>query len=104
MRKRSVTDAATRRVERLLSDEYVANHPQALVTVYRYNSASIRVRVIDPEFEGRDIIDRETDILPIIRRMPDRLQDQITMLLLLTPQESERSMLSAEFDHPTPSR
>jgi hypothetical protein len=104
MAKRTVKDAATKQIERALAEQYLPNHPRASLTVYRYNSASIRVRVVDPDFEGQDLVERETEIFPIIRKLPDDLQDQITMLFLVTPHESERSTLSAEFDHPTPSR
>ena len=104
MARRAVKDTATKQIERALAEGYLPNHPEASLTVYRYNSASIRVRVIDPDFEGRDLVDRETEILPIIRKLPDDLQDQITMLFLVTPRESKRSSLSAEFDHPAPAR
>jgi len=104
MRKASTTDRSTHQVEKALLSHYLPRHSDAQITVYRYNSAAIRVRVIDPVFEGKGIIEREVEILPIIRSLPDRLQDQITMLLLLSPKESERSLLSAEFDDPQPSR
>lgn len=104
MSKQSVTDAATRRIEQVLSKQYRPDHPQAEIGVYRYNSASIRVRIIDPDFDGKSIVARESQVLPIIRKLPEHLQDQVTMLLLITPSESERSMLSAEFDDPRPSR
>ena len=104
MSKQSVKDASTRRVEQALSEHYLPNHPQARIGAYRYNSASIRVRIIDPDFEGKSIVTREAEVLPIVRDLPDRLQDQITMLLLITPEESERSLLSAEFDDPKRSR
>jgi hypothetical protein len=104
MSRQSTTNASTRRVERALAEEYLPNHPKASIAVYQYNSASIRVRIIDPSFDGKSIVAREVEVLPIIRKLPDRIQDQITMLLLLSPQESKRSLLSVEFDDPTPSR
>jgi hypothetical protein len=98
--KSSVTDASTKKVEEALTEQYAPKHPGARLAVYRYNSASIRVRIVDENFEGKSILAREADVLPIIRELPDRIQDQITMLLLITPEESERSLLSAEFDNP----
>jgi hypothetical protein len=103
MGKPTVKDAMTQRIEQRLGGEYLPNHPQASIGVYRYNSASIRVRIIDPDFAGKDIVEREAEVLPIIRDMSDRVQDQITMLLLITPEEGKRSLLSAEFDDPRPS-
>ena len=104
MAKRSVQDGMTRRVHKALAEKYLPLHPDAQITVYRYNSGSIRVRVIDSVFEGKDIADREDEVLPIIRGLPYEVQEQVSILLLLSPKESERSMLSAEFDHPIPSR
>jgi hypothetical protein len=103
MAKVAVRDAATRTVEKALQDQYVSKHPTAKVAVYRYNSASIRIRVLDKAFEGKDILAREEEFIPIIRSLPDDIQDQITVLLTLTPKESKRSQFSAEFDNPTPS-
>lgn len=101
MSKTSTIDRSTQAVEKALSAKYLPRHPRARITVYRYNSGSIRVRIIDSQFDGNSIMDRETDVMPIIRELSDQLQDQITMLLLLSPKESERSQLSAEFDNPT---
>jgi hypothetical protein len=103
MGKPTVTDTSTKRVEKALSGKYLPQHPRAKVDVYRYNSASIRVRIIDPDFEGKSITAREAEVLPIVRDLSGKLQDQITMLLLITPEESNRSLLSAEFDDPRPS-
>ena len=95
--------AKTKEIESVLRDKYVSTHPKAAVSVYRYNDWSIRVRIIDPEFKERSIIEREKDILPIIHGLSDYAQDRITMLLLITPEESKRSLLSLEFDDPKPS-
>jgi hypothetical protein len=59
MNKQSGTNASTRRVERVLCEEYFPNHPEASITAYQYNSASIRVRIIDPAFKRKSIVSRD---------------------------------------------
>ncbi len=39
---------------------------------YRFNSASIRVRVIDDRFEGKSIAEREAMALPLLKNRPRR--------------------------------
>jgi hypothetical protein len=80
------------------------NFPPEAIKIYRYNSASIRVRVIDERFLGRSIVDRENEVLPLIRQLPEDIQAQITVLLLLAPSETAESFMNVEFEDPTPSR
>jgi stress-induced morphogen len=74
---------------------------------YRYNSASIRVRVIDPKFEGLSLNDRENMVLPIIRSLDPKIQGDIVLLLTLTPSETQsinrKSLVNMEFEDPSPS-
>ena len=98
-----VVTSKTKEIEDKLRAEFLPEHPRAKISVYRYNSWSIRIRIIDSHFEGKTIAERERDVLPIIRDMSDYAQDRITMLLLITPEESNRSLLSLEFDDPKPS-
>jgi len=76
---------------------------------YEYNSASIRVRVIDPRFVGKSIEERDAMVAPLLDRLPDDLQAQIMLLLTLTPEEAapgvfhRRSLINLEFEDPSPS-
>src|SRR3954466_9611105 len=54
---------------------------------YRFNSASIRVRVIDPLFEGKSIAEREDMVFPLLKKLPKRTWEDILMLLTLAPSE-----------------
>lgn len=103
MAKTPVYDATTNLIEEKLQFRYGSMHPRAKITVYRYNAVSIRVRIVDSAFKGLGLVARENLVLPIVRELPENIQEQITMLLLLTPQESRSNLLSAEFDHPVPS-
>lgn len=76
--------------------------------VYRYNSGSIRIRVIDGRFEGLDIEERDRLVSETLDRLPDRLLRQIILVLTLTPEEASgtldrSSFLNEEFEHPSPS-
>jgi hypothetical protein len=70
----------------------------------RQNSVSIRLRIIDPDFQGMDRIEREPEMWRLLRKLPEEVFVNITMLLLLTPEEAEHSLSSQVFDHPIPSR
>ena len=63
-------------------------------------NSSIRLRIIDPDFQGMDRIARESAIWKLLHQLPEEVFVNITMLLLLTPEETAHSLASQEFDHP----
>lgn len=73
------------------------------VSVYRYNPASIRIRVIDDRFKGMNRVERERWVRPLIRALPEDVQSDITILLLLAPEETSSSLMNIEFENPSPS-
>jgi len=80
------------------------------VDSYRYNSASLRVRIVDARFEGLDRDDRDSIVEPFIEILPPTTQSDIVNLVLLTPIEFEQPsesfrqyLLNTEFDCPSPS-
>jgi hypothetical protein len=80
-----------------------------LVEAYRYNSASIRVRVIDERFAELPIAARDDLVAEHLKSLPKRLQADIMMLLALTPDERSdrewvRYLTNLEFENPSPSR
>ena len=83
---------------------YERAHPQAQIEGRRHNPVSIRLRIIDPDFQGMDRIEREPAIWKFLSKPPEEVFVNITMLLLLTPEETKHSLASQEFDHPIPSR
>jgi stress-induced morphogen len=74
------------------------------VRAYRYNSASIRVRVIDKKFTKMSRVERERLVDPLLDELPEDTKSDITILLLLAPHETATSPMNLEFEHPTPSR
>jgi len=74
---------------------------------YRQNSASIRVRVIDPQFEGMPREKRDAMVEQYLDQLPPETQRDIVTLFTFAPSEVERTattfrefMLNAEFDNP----
>jgi hypothetical protein len=91
----------TRHVEAVLRGEF----PRA--DAYRFNSASIRVRVIDPRFEGMSTEERDALVEPLLDQLPRETQGDIINLLTLAPTEEEDFsrgfLINAEFEDPSPS-
>ena len=89
----------SREVETLLRGEF------AQADAYRYNSASIRVRVIDPRFEGMSLDERDAMVGPVLDRLPVSIQGDIMNLLMLAPSELEgynrHSLRNLEFEDPS---
>jgi stress-induced morphogen len=84
--------------------EYEATHLAADVEVYRQNSASVRVRIIDPDFAGLDRAERHKLVWRMLERLPEDVLSDVTILLLLTPDEVGDSFANFDFEHPIPSR
>jgi hypothetical protein len=77
---------------------------------YRYNPASIRVRVVDPRFEGLSAEKRDALVEPHLDKLPERTQADIMSLFTFAPSELQQSpktlrefLLNTEFDDPSPS-
>jgi hypothetical protein len=94
----------TRRIEALLGSVF----DQA--DAYRYNSASIRVRVIDRRFEGMPREKRDAMVEEQIDKLPPETQRDIVTLFTFAPSELSpppknfrEFMLNTEFDDPSPS-
>lgn len=98
---RGTADAALQAVAASISS-YEQDHPQAEAVLYRQNSVSIRVRIIDPDLQGVEEADRHDLIWNLFAGLSEDIQSQITLLLLLTPDETAMSFANYEFDHPVP--
>jgi hypothetical protein len=83
--------------------KYEKNHPKARIDIYRSNNVSIRIRIIDPDFAGMDLVERDTLVWNLIDQLPDEVASEITLLLLFTPKEAKKSFASIEFDNPVAS-
>ena len=81
---------------------YAALHPRAKIDVYRYNSCSIRIRVIDPDFKGLDRVERDNRIWVHLDEVEEDARSQVTMIVLLVPGEEKSSLGNLEFSNPSP--
>ena len=94
--------------EKLL--QYENEHPDSFTEYYRYNSASIRIRIVDPIFDGLSEDEREDIAYAYIDQLPDSIANDITLLLLFTPYEIANpettifGLANLEFDDPRLSR
>jgi stress-induced morphogen len=88
----------SRLVEELLREEF----PNA--DAYRYNSASIRVRVIDERFHGLSQARRDAKVERLLKQLPPEIQNDIVNLITLTPEEAlpeSMSLVNLEFERPS---
>ncbi len=84
--------------------EYDKSHPDAEIEAYRQNSVSVRIRILNSEFAGRTRVQREEEVWTCLDKLPEEASAEISLLLLLTPEEAKNSFASFEFDDPIPSR
>ncbi len=99
---RGTSDSISQRVAEVLA-LYQAEHSQAQIDLYRQNSVSVRVRVIDPDFRSLSRSDRHELIWQYFQPLTEEEQADISMLVLLTPDETAKSMANLEFEDPVPS-
>lgn len=85
-----------------LRNAYGISHAEAQISAKRRNH-SIRIRIIDPGFRGLSLGERDDLLSKVLETFSENLQSQITMLLLLTPEEARSDLLNMEFDDPRPS-
>lgn len=78
------------------------------VDAYRYNSASIRVRVIDSRFEKLAVENRDAMIEPYLEQLPEHTQADIMSLFTFAPSELEQTpkssrayLMNTEFEDPS---
>jgi stress-induced morphogen len=79
---------------------YEHDHLRAQIDLYRQNSVSVRVRIIDPEFAGLGKPQRSQLAWKYLGTLPDEVQSDISTVLLLTPDETKMSFANFEFDDP----
>lgn len=93
------------------AEEMIRKGGFAQVDAYRYNPASIRVRVIDDRFRGLPMEQRDALVETHLARLPEHIQADIVTLMTFSPDEvAENSgklrerLLNQEFEDPSLSR
>lgn len=81
------------------------------VDAYRYNSGSIRLRVIDSRFENLPIEKRDAKVEKFLHQLPEETQRDIMILLTFaptelqaTPETAREALQNLEFENPSRSR
>ena len=82
---------------------YEADHPGSEIALYRQNSVSVRIRIIDPAFAGQNKIQRNQLIWRYLEKLEEDIQSDISTLILITPDETKMSFANFEFEDPVPS-
>ena len=100
--KRKMSDKALGQILGALREEYLRRHPNAKIDGYRRGRWIVRLRVIDPDFRGVSMTDRDKEIWEILSPLPDDVVGDIHLLVLLTPDEAKTSPMNYDFEHPLP--
>jgi stress-induced morphogen len=100
---RGKSDAVLSRIAKVLS-AYESEHPDSTAQLYRQNPAAVRIRIVDPSFAGLDRIERDELVWSYLNNLPANARSDITVLLLLAPEELETSFANQDFEDPVPSR
>ncbi len=72
------------------------------IDIYRYNSISIRIRVIDPAFAGMGKVERHERIWEYLEKLPEDVLSDVSMIVSLAPGEEAKSISNLEFENPSP--
>ncbi|RMF75817.1 MAG: hypothetical protein D6744_13025 [Planctomycetota bacterium] len=97
------TDEAVHELKAAL-DAYEEAHPGAEAALYRQNSASIRLRVIDRRFEGMTKSRRHAYVWDFLAsRVPEDTLSDVSLVLAIPPAELKTSLMNLEFEDPTQS-
>ena len=99
---RGTSDSSLQAVKDAI-EGYEKKHPGAEVVVYRQSLVSIRVRIVDPDFAGMNKGDRHNTVWHLLDELPEDVQSQVSVLLLLAPEETKMSFANYDFEHPLPS-
>jgi hypothetical protein len=99
---RGKTDKVIKKIVSALR-AYEADHPKAQIELYRQNPVSVRIRIVDDDLAGVDKAERNHTVWKCFDDLSEEEQSDISMLLLLTPNETKRSSANIEFDNPVPS-
>lgn len=82
--------------------KYQADHAAAQIDLYRENSVTVRVRVIDPDLAAVRWVERHDLFWKYFDGVPDDIQADIYPLVMLAPGEVAKSMGNLDFENPNP--
>jgi stress-induced morphogen len=77
---------------------YVDRHNQVEVVIRRQGRYAIRVRIINPAFAGLSRSERHEAIWAYLESLPESILSDVSLLLLLTPEEAAQPLADFAFD------
>ena len=80
---------------------YLEQHPTARFDQYRLSGLTVRLRIIDQDFQGMELGDRHDLIDRYLDVLDDECADQLSFLALVAPDEITTSHINQEFEKPT---
>jgi hypothetical protein len=98
-KKSEKPDAEVQQILDVLA-EYQHIHKKAEIDVRRRHEVSIHIRIIDPDIRGLNRVERYPEVGKILRKLPGEVYADITLLLLLTPEEAPNSLANMDFENP----
>ena len=85
-------------------DAYEQEHPGARADLYRQNSASVRIRVVDERFTDMTRVARHRELWAYLAaRVEEDAMSEVSVLLALAPGEVRDSLGNMDFENPLPS-
>lgn len=81
---------------------YQDSRRNAEIPFYEQNPHSIRICIIDASFRTRPVQDREEEIWWELSDVDDATYGNVTLLVMLGPEEAKDSLLYLGFMHPLP--
>ncbi len=85
-----------------LVEAYSTDHPKARIDYYLLNRRGIRLRIIDPFFEGLGIFERHDHVWKYIARLPQDFIDKLDMVVPIAPGERKFSGYNLEYEDEKP--
>ena len=79
---------------------YGKDHPRAAIDLYRQNSVSVRIRIIDDAFGGMNRPERSDMVWRYLVSLSEDDQSEISSVILLTSDETERSFANFDTENP----
>jgi stress-induced morphogen len=104
--KKRRQDAKTRAIYAALKKSFPNLPDDISRVVYRYNSVSVRVLIVDPAFEGLSAAERHKRVTRVLKDLPTDVTDDITMLVMRSPAEladdtKGADLIYLEFEDPS---
>lgn len=81
--------------------QFKLSHPKARIDSYRQSKSNIRLRVIDESFVGQSVKTRHQSLWKLLENVSLEDRNQVTFMVLLTPDESAVAMTNYEFENPS---